>query len=184
MGLKQFNGKDVGGFWYRVVAADTIAQVARRFRVGIASITDDVLNQHLQKNEDAIDNNVNGEIDEYGEIPLLSEISEWATDGIDNNGNGLIDEDDEFVPADESHIFIPRGSIVLADFNSGTKWINAAMLGAKAVIFIEPEITMRGEAENKFLTVPANIPRFWIRRADGEKLKQEIDATNRQGLRS
>ena len=198
--LKQFNGKDVGGFWYRVVAADTIAQVARRFRVGVASITDDVLNQHLQKNEDAIDNNVNGEIDEYGEIPLLSEISEWATDGIDNNGNGLIDEvpgyetddidndgdglideDDEFVPADESHIFIPRGSIVLADFNSGTKWINGAMLGAKAVIFIEPEITMRGEAENKFLTVPANIPRFWIRRADGEKLKQEIDATNRQG---
>merc|ERR1712000_402431 len=45
-------------------------------------------------------------------------------------GDGLIDEDDEFVPADESHIFIPR---------------------------------------------------FWIRRADGEKLKQEIDATNRQG---
>ena len=143
---------------------------------------------------------MNGEVDEYGEIPLLSEISEWATDGIDNNGNGLIDEkveyekngldddgdglvdeDDEFVAADESHVFIPRGSIVLADFNSGTKWINGSMLGAKAVIFIEPDVTMRGEAENKFLTVPANIPRFWIGKSDGEQLKRLISSANQSG---
>ena len=198
--LKQFNGTDVGGFWYRVKPTDTIEMVARQNGVGVASITDDVLNRHLQKNEDSIDNNVNGEVDEYGEIPLFSEISEWATDGIDNNGNGLIDEkagsekngidddgdglvdeDDEFVAADESHVFIPRGSIVLADFNSGTKWINGAMLGAKAVLFIEPDITMRGEAENKFLTVPANIPRFWIAKSDGEELKRLINSTKQKG---
>ena len=198
--LKQFNGTDVGGFWYKVKSTDTIEFVARQNGVGAASITDDILNRHLQKNEDSIDNNVNGEVDEYGEIPLLSEISEWATDGIDNNGNGLIDEkvgaerngldddgdglvdeDDEFVAADESHIFIPRGSIVLADFNSGTKWINGSMLGAKAVIFIEPDVTMRGEAENKFLTVPANIPRFWIGKSDGEQLKRLISSANQSG---
>ena len=48
------------------------------------------------------------------------------------------------------------------------------MLGAKAVVFIEPETTNRGEAENKFLTVPANIPRFWINKANAEKIKAMI----------
>ena len=83
---------------------------------------------------------------------------------------GKIDEEGEFVAASESSVFIPQGSVTLIDFNSSTKWINAAMLGAKAVLFIEPETTIRGEAENKFLTVPANIPRFWISKQDADEL--------------
>ena len=54
-----------------------------------------------------------------------------ATDGIDNNNNGQIDEEGEFVASSESSIFIPQGSVALIDFNSSTKWINAAMLGQK-----------------------------------------------------
>ena len=157
------------------------------------SVTDDVLNGHLQKTEDGIDNDEDAEVDEYGEIPPLEEIAYWGNDGIDNdgdgyvdeipgndqdavdnNGDGQIDEPGEFVAAGESSIFIPQGSIVLVDFNSGTRWINAAMLGAKAVIFIEPETTIRGEAENKFLTVPANIPRFWISKQDAAELKAMV----------
>ncbi len=189
--LADFNGSNVGGFWYELQEGDTLVSLARRFRVTQASITDDVLNGHLQKASDGIDNDEDGVTDEYGEIPLLSEILGWATDGIDNNADGRtdeipgdatdgldnnkdgqIDETGEFITAGESHIFIPKGAIVLAEFNSGTRWINAAMLGASAVIFIEPETTIRGEAENKFLTVPANIPRFWVSKTDAVQLKE------------
>ena len=147
--LADFNGKNIGGFWYKVQPNDILEDIAHRFRVTAGSITDDILNSYLQKTEDGIDNNENGRSDEYGEIPPLSEISQWehdgidnngngyideqpgdATDGIDNNNNGQIDEEGEFVAASESSIFIPQGSIVLIDFNSSTKWINAAMLGA------------------------------------------------------
>ena len=187
--LASFNGKDIGGFWHKVEPDDTLEDLAHRFRIGVGSITDDVLNGHLQKTQDGIDNNEDGQIDEYGEIPPLTEISQWdadgidndgdgfvderpgdATDGIDNNNDGQIDEEGEFIASYESSIFIPQGSVALINFNSGTKWINAAMLGAKAVLFIEPETTIRGEAENKFLTVPANIPRFWIAKEDADEL--------------
>ena len=52
-------------------------------------------------------------------------------------------------------------SIVLVDFNCGVDWFNAPLLGARAVLFIEPEETLRGEAEQKFLSIPVNIPRYW-----------------------
>jgi ABC-type antimicrobial peptide transport system permease subunit len=59
-----------------------------------------------------------------------------------------------------------EGRIVLADFNSRAEWLNAPRLGAKAVIFIAPETTMRGEAEAKFVSIPISIPRFWISRSE------------------
>jgi len=58
-----------------------------------------------------------------------------------------------------------KGSIVLMDFNTGLNWMNAPLLGAAAVIFAEPEDTVRAEAEQKFLRIPLDVPRFWI---DGE----------------
>lgn len=200
--LADFNGSNVGGFWYKLQEGDTLVSLARRFRVTQASITDDVLNGHLQKASDGIDNNEDGIVDEYGEIPLLSEILGWSSDGIDNNGDGWtdevpgdntdgidnnndgqIDETGEFIAASESHIFIPKGAIVLTQFNSGTRWINAAMLGASAVIFIEPDTTIRGEAENKFLTVPANIPRFWISKTDANQLINLLNESEQVNVR-
>ncbi len=193
--LADFNGTNIGGFWYGLQDGDTLTGLARRHQITEASITDDVLNEHLQKASDGIDNDEDGTIDEYGEIPLLSEIRGWASDGIDNdadgwtdespgdatdridnNNNGEVDESGEFVAASEAHIFIPKGAIVLLDFNSSTRYINAKMLGGTAVIFIEPETTIRGEAENKFGTVPANIPRFWISKADGAALREMLAA--------
>ncbi len=76
-------------------------------------------------------------------------------------GNGAIGELNGKTVAD---------SIVLVDFNSGSEWLNGPRLGARAVVFIEPEKTMRGEAEAKFLGVPLNIPRFWVSRADAPAL--------------
>jgi ABC-type antimicrobial peptide transport system permease subunit/LysM repeat protein len=187
-----FNNKDVGGFWHVVQPGDTIDNLAHHYRVGAGSILDDVLNLHFDKSNDKIDNNNNGIIDEDGEIPLMEDIANWYRDGIDNdndgmidevtgdehdgvdnNKNGQIDEPGEFVEANESSIFIPQGSIVMLDFNCTTNWINSAMLGASAIIFIEPEDTIRGEAEAKFLTIPAATPRFWISKKDADYLLKE-----------
>jgi ABC-type lipoprotein release transport system permease subunit len=63
-----------------------------------------------------------------------------------------------------------RGSIVLMDFNSRDLWLNAFKLGAKAVIFIEPEFTTTTECEFKILDVPLNFPRLWVSREDGMRL--------------
>ena len=63
-----------------------------------------------------------------------------------------------------------EGAVVLMDFNCGNRWINMAMLGARVIIFLEPEDTSRIEAEKKFLSQPLNIPRYWINKKDGEKL--------------
>jgi hypothetical protein len=63
-----------------------------------------------------------------------------------------------------------KDRLVLLDFDSGDNWMNAFTLGAKAVIFIAPPLTSRQEAEEKFLSVPLNAPRFWMEREDGLKL--------------
>ncbi|MGD9498626.1 MAG: M28 family peptidase, partial [Armatimonadota bacterium] len=61
-------------------------------------------------------------------------------------------------------------SITMVDFNSQTDWFNGPLLGTKAVLFIEPEETIRGEAEAKFLSIPVDIPRFWIPREAADYL--------------
>jgi hypothetical protein len=58
------------------------------------------------------------------------------------------------------------GSIVLLNFSCGTNWLNAARLGAKAIVFIEPDLPQRGEAESKFVGISVAIPRFWISRTE------------------
>ncbi|HLK58459.1 MAG TPA: M28 family peptidase, partial [Chthonomonadaceae bacterium] len=62
------------------------------------------------------------------------------------------------------------GSVVMVDFNSGSEWLNAPRLGAKAVIFVAPQTTLRGEAEAKFISIPIAIPRFWMDPADAAPL--------------
>ncbi|MDR3709788.1 MAG: M28 family peptidase [Capsulimonadaceae bacterium] len=69
------------------------------------------------------------------------------------------------------------GSVVLMDFNSGTKWLNPARLGAKAILFAEPDEPMRGEAESKFVAVPVSIPRFWVSRRDAAALEAQALTT-------
>ncbi|HDO42242.1 MAG TPA: FtsX-like permease family protein [Candidatus Bathyarchaeota archaeon] len=66
-------------------------------------------------------------------------------------------------------------SIVLMDFNSQNNWLNAAKLGAKAVIFIEPDDTVRTEAEQKFSLTPIYFPRLYITRSEGLKLIEMIN---------
>ncbi|MGB9759918.1 MAG: M28 family peptidase [Thermoproteota archaeon] len=64
-----------------------------------------------------------------------------------------------------------NNSIILLEFNSGKRWIDAAALGAKAAIFIEPNSTNYAEARSKFLLTPIYFPRMYVNRSSGELLK-------------
>ncbi len=61
-------------------------------------------------------------------------------------------------------------SITMVDFNCQAEWFNGPLLGTQAVLFIEPEETLRGEAEAKFLSIPVDIPRYWIPREAADTL--------------
>ncbi|MCS7104781.1 MAG: M28 family peptidase [Thermofilaceae archaeon] len=54
-----------------------------------------------------------------------------------------------------------NGSIVLMDFNSLNNWLRVADLGAKAVVFLEPEDTDRYEALTKFTSAPVFFSRVY-----------------------
>ncbi|MBM3457072.1 MAG: FtsX-like permease family protein, partial [Armatimonadetes bacterium] len=70
------------------------------------------------------------------------------------------------------------GAITVVEFNTASDWLNAPRLGAEAVLFVEPDHTMRGEAENKFLGIPVAIPRFWISKADAARLIPQLQRRN------
>lgn len=59
-----------------------------------------------------------------------------------------------------------RGSIVVMDWNSDMEWLTVPEFGGKAVIFRASPKTGGVLARNKFLTVPANIPRYYVEEKD------------------
>jgi len=69
-----------------------------------------------------------------------------------------------------------RGSIVLMDFNSYDNWLKAAALGAKAVVFIEPDYTTFQQAQLKTIDIPLNFPRLWVSTEDGYYLRHLLNA--------
>jgi ABC-type antimicrobial peptide transport system permease subunit len=63
------------------------------------------------------------------------------------------------------------GSVVLLDFNSRDNWLRVAELGAKAVIFMEPEDTNSVEAQLKKLSyAPFDFPRVYVEREGADLL--------------
>ena len=68
------------------------------------------------------------------------------------------------------------GSVILLDFNSRDNWLRAAELGAKAVIFIEPEDTNSVEAQLKRLSyAPFDLPRIYVERQAAKLLLDLVD---------
>jgi ABC-type antimicrobial peptide transport system permease subunit len=103
----------------------------------------------------------------YGLWPNLMKTSNLPLGGlsgrlIDGHAGNFADLDGQDVD----------GAFVLLDFNSGDNWLNAAYLGAAGVLFIEPDSTVYLEGEKKFLSMPLDLPRFWVSKADGEALRQ------------
>ena len=67
-----------------------------------------------------------------------------------------------------------EGAIVLMEFNSWNRWLQAASLGARAILFIEPEHSTWRQAQGKYSTAPLDVPRFWIERQTGLDLKRRV----------
>jgi len=61
-------------------------------------------------------------------------------------------------------------AIVVMDFNSWDNWIFAADMGAKAVVFIEPDETSSAEAMKKFINSPIHFPRLFVKKDVGMEL--------------
>ncbi len=102
----------------------------------------------------------------FGMWPNLVKTSTLPPGGIRTR---LIDGGDgEFKAFDGKDV---EGTVVLLDFNTWNRWLNAAILGAEQVIFIAPDSTSYTQAETKFLQVPNSVERFWIDRAHGEALR-------------
>lgn len=69
------------------------------------------------------------------------------------------------------------GSIVVMDWDSGTEWLSIPEFGGKAVIFRANARANGNSALAKFLTVPADVPRFYVAEHDLPRL----DAALRSG---
>ena len=64
------------------------------------------------------------------------------------------------------------GSIVMLGFGSGMNYFNARTLGASCILFYDDGNVEAGQAVDKFIEVPADIPRFWVDKADVPQLKE------------
>ena len=74
------------------------------------------------------------------------------------------------------------GRIVLLEFNGEDRWLHAAALGARAVIFIEPESSAWRQANDKYVEAPLDLPRFWIEREAGLSLRRRLRQGEVEGL--
>jgi len=54
------------------------------------------------------------------------------------------------------------GSIIMMELDSGKNWLNAAMLGAKALIYVDRGPTPRWFFEDKRELTSVEFPRFWL----------------------
>jgi len=75
------------------------------------------------------------------------------------------------------------GSIVLIDYDSRWFWKNAVMLGAKAIIFIEPEKSTLEDSLQKIMKIPVGIPRVMIKREAGLRLRELLKEGNQITVR-
>ena len=105
----------------------------------------------------------------YSIWPNLVKTSTLPEGGI--RGNLIYGGSGEFSAFNGKDV---EGSITLMEFNTWNNWLNAAMLGTQAVIFIEPDETVHLEAEQKFVQVPLSVERFWISKEEGRYLLERL----------
>ena len=80
-----------------------------------------------------------------------------------------------------------QDAIVLMDMESGKNWQNAALLGAKALIFIAQDgaqSASRGLYEQKTELTPIDFPRFWMRKSRAEAFFGDLNALSGEGSTS
>ncbi len=73
-----------------------------------------------------------------------------------------------------------EGDIIVLDFDSGTRWRTLAMFGAKAFIFTNSGEVNRTQANEKWVDIPVDIPRFYADENSREIIelaKKEVSVT-------
>ena len=73
-----------------------------------------------------------------------------------------------------------RGAIAVFEYDCGRRWVRAFDLGAEAVIFLAPSDPGPGhrwESSQKYLTTPADLPRFYAPEAASGKLRNVLSDT-------
>ena len=74
-----------------------------------------------------------------------------------------------------------RGAIVLMEFDSMKNWLNAASLGASALIYINREVSPRAAFTEKEELSPIQFPCFWVEAEQlATILPEDIKSINRQ----
>ncbi len=62
-----------------------------------------------------------------------------------------------------------EGAILLMELDSGINWIQAASLGAKALVYVDRGLSSRALFEDKHELSPIQFPRFWISAEDARR---------------
>ncbi len=69
-----------------------------------------------------------------------------------------------------------NGSIVVIDWACDIEWLSVPEFGGKAVIFRANDAATGSTARNKFLSMPANIPRYYVAKEDEKALDAMLAA--------
>ncbi|HAA02159.1 MAG TPA: hypothetical protein DCE18_02165, partial [Syntrophobacteraceae bacterium] len=64
-----------------------------------------------------------------------------------------------------------HGAIVVMNSGTGGNWMNAAMLGASALIYLGDRDSTRNEYQQQNIPTPVAFPRFWISSEGGQRLQ-------------
>jgi cell division protein FtsX len=69
-----------------------------------------------------------------------------------------------------------EGAVLLMELDSGKNWLQAANLGAKALIYIDRRASTKALFEEKFELSPLQFPRFWMPVEDLRRLFGEFES--------
>ena len=69
-----------------------------------------------------------------------------------------------------------EGAVLLMELDSGINWIQAASLGAKALVYVDRGLSSRALFEDKHELSPIQFPRFWISIEDARRFFGEYEA--------
>lgn len=75
------------------------------------------------------------------------------------------------------------GSILVVRGDRGHDWLTAASLGVRAVVFLEPADSEELQLQTKVLSSALDIPRFWMPRAEGDKLVRALEIARSEDRR-
>lgn len=65
--------------------------------------------------------------------------------------------------------------IVILDFDCGDHYILARSLGARAILFIEPDTADRSHAVSKVMDSPVSIPRYWLSKQAWQAIQPAVE---------